>query len=86
MLWSKKCPCLCVHIDLMRFHKPPFFVDIHLKGVFLRNNVKGFTKTDIYISVFVPKPSSLIPSTMENQFKTIQVLVNISARYYKTAG
>ena len=64
----QKPPFLCVHIDQMRFQKPPFlwistfdsvFENLPFCGVFVRISVNTFTKTEVFLSVFVQKRSSL---------------------------
>ena len=64
----QKPPFLCVHIDQMRFQKPPFlwistfdcvFENLRLCGVFVRISVNTFTKTEVFLSVFVQKRSSV---------------------------
>ena len=55
---------LCVHIDQMRFQKPPFlwistfdgvFENLCFCGVFVRVSVNTFTKTEVFLSVFFTK-------------------------------
>ena len=64
----QKPPFLCVHIDQMRFQKPPFlwistfdsvFENLRFCGVFVRISVNTFTKTEVLLSVFVQKRSSV---------------------------
>ena len=64
----QKPPFLCVHIDQMRFQKPPFlwistfdsvFENLRFCGVFVRISVNTFTKTEVFLSVFVQKRSSV---------------------------
>ena len=59
---------LSVHIDQMRFQKPPFlwistfdsvFVNLRFCDVFVRLSVNTFTKTEVFLSVFVQKRSSV---------------------------
>ena len=63
-----KPPFLCVHIDQKRFQKPPFlwistfdsfFENLRFCGVFVRISVNTFTKTEVFLSVFVQKRSSV---------------------------
>ena len=65
---QRKTSVLCVHIDQMRFQKPPFlwistfdsvFKNLRFCGVFLRISVNTFTKTEVFSSVFVQKRSSV---------------------------
>ena len=52
-------PLLCVHTDPQRFQKLPFFCKYPLwraffkTSMFVRTSVNGFTKADIFFSVFV---------------------------------
>ena len=64
----QKPPFLCVHIDQLRFQKPPFlwistfdsvFENLRFCGVFVRISVNTFTKTEVFLSVFVQKRSSV---------------------------
>ena len=64
----QKPPFLCVHIDKLRFQKPPFlwistfdsvFENFRFCGVFVRISVNTFTKTEVFLSVFVQKRSSV---------------------------
>ena len=64
----QKPPFLCVHIDQMRFQKPPFlwisifdsvFESLRFCGVFGRISVNTFTKTEVFLSVFAQKRSSV---------------------------
>ena len=64
----QKPPFLCVHIDQMRFQKPPFlwisafdsvFENLRFCGVFVRISVNTYTKTEVFLSVFVQKRSSV---------------------------
>ena len=64
----QKPPFLCVHIDQMRFQKPPFlwistfdsvFENLRFCGVFMRISVSTFTKTEVFLSVFVENRSSV---------------------------
>ena len=64
----QKPPFLCVHIDSQRFQKPPFlwistfdsvFENLRFCGVFVRISVNTFTKTEVFLSVFVQKRSSV---------------------------
>ena len=68
--WSvfKKPPFLCVHIDLERFQKPPFlwistfdsvFENFRFCGVFVHISVNTFTKTEVFLSIFVQKRSNV---------------------------
>ena len=64
----QKRPFLCVHIDQMRLQKRPFlwlstfdsiFENLRLCGVFVEISVNTFRKTEVFLSVFVQKRSSL---------------------------
>ena len=64
----QKPPSLCVHIDQMRFQKPPFlwistfdsvFKSLRFCGVLVQISVNTFTKTEVFVSVFVQKRSSV---------------------------
>ena len=82
----QKPPFLCVHIDQMRFQKPPFlwistfdsvFENLRFCGVFVRISVNTFTKTEVFLSVFVQKRSSVNGAldcvhTMPEQFENGQ--------------
>ena len=60
----QKPPLLCVHIDLERVQKPPFMwisnfdrvlENLRFCGVFVRISVRTFSKTAVFLSVFVQK-------------------------------
>ena len=64
----QKPPFLCVHIDPVRFQKPPFlwistfnsvFENLRFCAVFVQISVNALTKTDVFLSVFVRKRSSV---------------------------
>ena len=64
----QKPPFLCVHIGQMRFQKAPFlwistfdgvFESLRFCGVFVQISVNASTKTEIFLSVFVQKRSSV---------------------------
>ena len=59
---------MCVHIDQMRFRKPPFlwistfdsvFENLCFCGIFVEISVNTFTKMEVFLSVFVEKRSSV---------------------------
>ena len=65
---ERKPPFLCVHIDLERFQKRPFlwistfdtvFENLSFRDVFVRISVNTFTKTEVFLSVFVQKRSNV---------------------------
>ena len=71
----------------MRFQKPPFLwistfdcvsEDLRFCGVFVRINVNTFTKTDVFLSVFVQKRSSVNGALSETLGTANRCLVELA--------
>ena len=97
----QKPPFLCVHIDQMRFQKPPFlwistfdsvFENLRSCGVFVRISVNTFTKTNVFLSVFVQKRSSVngahvyMPSVTLGLRRSNRPIILTTVRFHREAS